>query len=78
MKFESKFGIGEIVMLDTYKGGELLSSKLLKVKAILVDGVESIYCCENPETLQRQYYQEKDLEGDDQFDQEKGCYPDGQ
>ena len=75
MKFKSKFGINEIVELNHYKGKKLLSSKFLKVIAILFADHDESYLCENPDDLHRTWFLAKDLNGDDNFNQEKGCYP---
>ncbi len=79
MKFESKFGPDEIVVKDIYQGEKLIASHLLKVVHIVVDANGTVaYLCENPDNLSRHYYLESDLEGDPDYDQEAGCYPDNE
>lgn len=81
MKFESKFGIGEIVVIhanvQNRRGG---SDYLGEIFAITFgkDGdlayqVEVQY----PAGMQRMSFAEHQLEGDPLFDQDTGCYPEG-
>ncbi len=76
MKFKTKFGIGEIVEYNVYKGQELINSELLKVKAITftADGLAA-YLCEYPASGIQKYFDECEIIGDPDFDQETGAYP---
>lgn len=76
MKFETKIGINEIVEYNVYKGEELINSEFLKVKAITftVDGIAS-YLCEYPASGIQKYFDECEIIGDPEFDQELGKYP---
>jgi tRNA G37 N-methylase Trm5 len=82
MKFETKFGIGEICIHDPFAGRDKESSPprdlLVKVVAIQINNAAITYICENILTNGHVEYincHEKDLIGDPEFDQEKGCYP---
>lgn len=75
MIFETKFGIGEIVIKKVKTGKCVVSESLLKIKSIIFSEGEVHYLCEFPETGFVQSYKEKELIGDPDFDQELGCYP---
>lgn len=73
MKFESKFGIGEIV--ETNHDCHKMLSELFKVMDVLFGKNKSvIYVCRGYKG-QLFHFHEIELFGDPAFDQEKGCYP---
>lgn len=77
MKFESKFGVGEIVCMDTVKAsGNVVSSELLKVVTVAF-GTDLIpaYLCRYPRTGAQIWAAENELIGDPDFDQDAGKYP---
>ena len=76
MKFESKFGIGEIVCYDLYRGESLVHSAALEVVGIYFarDGRDE-YICRYPQTGATVGFTEAQLLGDPDFDQDRGCYP---
>lgn len=76
MKFESKFGLGEIVAYEPHRRDGKPKDELLEVQAITFDinGVPS-YLCRYPRTGVTVYFQECQLIGDPDFDQETGYKP---
>lgn len=77
MKFESKFGIGEIVIYDPLRRKDVCGTdhdQLLEVQGVsfTMEGIH--YFCRYPTTGVTAVFSEKQLEGDPLFDQEKGCY----
>jgi len=82
MKFESKFGLGEIVIRETHKNGEMVQERMMEVVSIIIGshkgcdgGIEYAYCCEDTQNGHRQMYEEGMLVGDPDFDQDVGAYP---
>lgn len=74
MKFESKFGLGEIVSRTRYKGDEIVADELYEVVAVAFDGDgNTAYSCRAPKGALIQF-SETEIEGDPNFDQEAGCY----
>ncbi|MCC2615980.1 hypothetical protein LJ739_06975 [Aestuariibacter halophilus] len=75
MKFESKFGIGEIVCRDVMKSDELYSSELYEVVSISFgkDGRQVISCL-HAQTQRIIHFDPVDIEGDPDFDQSSGKY----
>ncbi len=79
MKFQSKFGLGEIVCTERKVRediGKLHLDQILKIIAITFDvaGVTT-YVCRNAEHGNTVVYFESELIGDPAYDQEKGAYP---
>ena len=81
MKFESKFGIGEICGYNenAFRGTKKMDDTLVKIVAVNfdIDGHVS-YVIEQSGGLfgiQRIQSSETMLNGDPDFDQEAGCYP---
>lgn len=74
MKFESKFGLGEIVSRDRYKGDELIASEFYEVVSIIITSYGVSYGCRHT-SGQVMGFGESELDGDPDFDQEKGAYP---
>jgi len=77
MKFESKFGIGEIVIYDPLKRIDEFSGtdQLLEVQAVSFSADGTNYMCRYTKNGITTFFSESQLEGDPLFDQEKGCYP---
>lgn len=80
MKFESKFGIGEIVIVGTNIQSRNENGKdyLGEVVCAVFDGSGTDYIVDVqvPTGIQRMQLKESQLDGDPDFDQESGCYPD--
>lgn len=74
MKFESKFGIGEIVIREFRKGSELLGDDFYEVIAIVFSKESINYACRHHNGLVHQFM-EYELIGDPDFNQETGKYP---
>ena len=76
MIFESKFGIGEIVIRESHKNGRMVQERMMEVIAVSfgTDG-DINYLCEDAQHGQRQFYTESMLVGDPDFCQETGTYP---
>ncbi len=75
MKFESKFGMSEIVVFETRKNGKRVADELIEVCGILFQkNSDTIYICRWPRTGYMQNYTESDLIGDPDFDQDAGKY----
>ena len=79
MKFESKFGLGEVCIYNENKGEtrEMLD-EFVKVVGVnfCLDGSTS-YLVEwlaDNRTIQRVHISESQLTGDPDYNQEKGCY----
>lgn len=79
MKFESKFGIGEICLINaTEREGRKVPELMVKVAGVIFGGDTTTYEVENITTSKHiQYFRmpENQLVGDPDFDQEAGCYP---
>lgn len=80
MIFESKFGIGEIVIRESHKNGDMVQERMVEVIAIIFgnvsNGVRQIsYICEDTTNGHRQQYCESMLVGDPDFNQDLGKYP---
>lgn len=75
MKFETKFGLGEIVAKEIYRGDELVGDELLEVIAIVVAKSGMSYHCRHPNSMQLIHFEEHELIGDPDYDQEAGGYP---
>ena len=71
MKFESKFGIGEIVHHEITQRKHV--TEFLKVKCVAFTDKGAEYLCRYPHGMQN-WFSENELEGDPNFDQELG-YP---
>jgi len=75
MKFESRYGIGEIVIYDPLKRKDACGTdQLLEVQGVSFSMEGTHYFCRYPTTGVTAVFSEKQLEGDPLFDQEKGCY----
>ena len=74
MKFESKFGIGEIVSSDIYKGENLVSSEMYKVVYIVFEIGSVTVGCRHPASGMIMQFKEGELTGDDDFSQKQGKY----
>lgn len=76
MKFESAFGLGEIVLTKQHtRESRIFMDSILKVIAIqfsLDDGI--FYACRDAERGGILYYTESELIGDPDFNQETGKY----
>lgn len=75
MKFESKLGIGEIVLYKPHQRSDsnLPLNELLEVQAVsFVIGGGIDYLCRYPTTGATAWFKEVQLEGDPDFDQENG------
>ena len=77
MKFESKFGIGEIVIYDMGKDdakarASAVPELILEVLGIVFAEATMIICRTPAGDIQQ--YNECDLEGDPSFNQALGCY----
>lgn len=80
MKFESKFGIGEIVIRESHQNGKMVQERMMEVIGISFGkdhngNLGACYVCEDTQNGHRQHYDENMLVGDPDFDQEKGKYP---
>lgn len=82
MIFKTKFGIGEVVIRETHKNGEMVQERMMEVVAIYIcksDAddriVDLAYICEDVQNGHRQHYSESMLVGDPDFDQAAGEYP---
>lgn len=81
MKFETKFGLGEICTYhdDSDRGGRQLRDLLVKIVSInLGDDLVVSYGVEHVTStvgMQRFHTTETNLGGDPDYDQEAGCYP---
>ncbi|CAH6977861.1 hypothetical protein VCHA53O466_140024 [Vibrio chagasii] len=77
MKFESKFGLKEIVIREAHKNGKMVHERMMEVVGIAFDVEGKVsYLCEDTKAGIRQWYSESMLVGDPLFDQEAGAYPD--
>ncbi len=73
MKFESKFGLGEIVH-NTLRGHKKAEhDDYLEVINVGFSKVGVVYSCRYPSGIIA-HFSEYDLTGDPDFNQEKGCY----
>lgn len=77
MKFESKFGLGEIVIYQMSRGDEFLSDELLEVVGVAFDRKVIAYTCRRTDGS-IVHFEEAELIGDENFNQETGCYPEGE
>jgi len=82
MKFESKFGIGEIVIRETHQNGKMVQERMMEVIGVNFGksssgSIACSYLCEDTQNGHRQFYDEPMLVGDPDFDQNKGKYPYG-
>lgn len=75
MKFESKFGIGEIVIRESHQNGKMVQERMLEVTGIIFEKNGIAYICEDTKNGHRMPYAEDMLVGDPDFDQDKGEYP---
>lgn len=85
MKFESKFGIGEIVIKEVRKNGEFINDFIYEVKAVVFgtgstdpSRIETMYSVFDARTGAISWMNEYELIGDPLFDQELGKYPQGE
>ena len=73
MKFESKFGIGEIVAYEPHRRNGKPNDELLAVQGIQFGMNNHVdYICRYPRTGVIVVFKESQLIGDPDFDQEKG------
>ncbi len=73
MKFESKFGLSEIVVYEPHQRGDKPYDTLLEVQAIYFDIDGNIhYMCRYPSTGVTASFTESQLIGDPDFSQEDG------
>lgn len=75
MKIETKFGLGEIVAKEIYKGNELLIDALMEVVTVCVSKAGISYLCRMPQTMQLIHFEEHELIGDPDYCQETASYP---
>ncbi len=75
MKFDTKFGLGEIVCYDIKKNDEVISSEVLEIVGIYIDrdGKHS-FICRYPSNGATVAFTEQQLIGDPDFDQDTGRY----
>ena len=76
MKFESKFGIGEVVLTSQrWRGSRLLQDQILVINAVVfqMDNERAYYARTGDGFVH--VFQEAELIGDPDFDQETGDYP---
>lgn len=74
MKFESKFGIDEIVAHVVRRRGKIIFDSLLKVVVVHFEKDKVVYTCRTSQNL-LVHFNERELVGDPDFNQELGCYP---
>jgi hypothetical protein len=76
MKFESKFGIGEVVLTARrYRGSRVLQDQILVITAVVFQvGGEKAYYARTSDGFMC-VFQETELIGDPDFDQDAGEYP---
>ena len=74
MKFDTKFGIGEIVYYTRMGHPKAQHDSFLEVVAISITRDHVTYCCRY-DTGIVSVFTEKDLIGDEEFNQETGEYP---
>ena len=73
MKFESKFGIGEIVSKVWERGdGQRVHDELLEVVAIVFSRDKPVIVCRYPQTGTTVQFSESELTNDPDFSQEHG------
>lgn len=73
MKFESKYGIGEIVAYEPHRRNDKPNDELLEVQGIYFGMDNQVdYLCRYPRTGVTVSFKESQLIGDPDFDQEKG------
>lgn len=75
MKFNSKFGLDEIVIRESNKNGDMVAERMMEVVCIVFEKNTVGYVCEDTQNGHRQVYSEAQLIGDKDFDQELGRYP---
>ena len=79
MIINTKFGLGEIVIREVHKNGEMIQDRMMEVitinSGIHKNNVANSYICEHINSGYRQHYDEGMLVGDPGYDQELGCYP---
>jgi len=75
MQIQTKFGLGEIVAKEIYKGNELLGDELMEVVAISVSKTGTAYLCRMPKTMHLIQFEEHELIGDPDYCQETASYP---
>lgn len=76
MKFETKFGLGEIVYYTRFNHKNAKHDEFLEVVAITFEKRTVTYHCRFPQGI-TVGFKECDLIGDSDFDQELGEYPPG-
>ena len=74
MKFKSKFGFGEIVENNIYKGEELISSELYEVIYVVFDGGHCSFGCRHSSSGFIAQFKESELSGDNDYSQYQGKY----
>lgn len=74
MKFESKFGIGEIVIYQPCNKAGHIASEMLEVVAIVFEKECTMIYCRDPRNSGIYPLREHDLIGDPDFNQETGTY----
>lgn len=73
MKFESKFGIGEIVYKEWKKAdGRIVCDEYLEVVAIMFNRDKPVIVCRYPNTGTTVQFSESELTNDPDFDQKAG------
>ncbi len=82
MKFTTKFGLGEIVIRESHKNGQMVQERMMEVIGIVIQPTNTTegaayfaeYLCEDTTNGHRQIYAEAMLVGDPDFNQDTGKY----
>lgn len=82
MKFTTKFGLGEIVIRESHKNGQMVQERMMEVVGIIIQPTDTAegptyiaeYLCEDTTNGHRQIYTEAMLVGDPDFNQDTGSY----
>ena len=77
MKFESKFGIGEICAVNDKESARKMRDELVKILHVTFSKAGALYTCEwfaASGIMQRAQFEEWELTGDPDFNQETGSY----
>ena len=73
MKFESKFGLGEIVLSKLHmRDGQIVGNHIGEVIAVSFSGNGTVYSVRIASHAHVVAFEENELIGDDLFDQENG------
>lgn len=74
MKFQSMYGLGQMVRYDTFAGYRIHESHWLRVVEVSFDEDGAKYLCEFPANGYTRQIPESCLSGDPDFDQDSGGY----